>query len=499
MKRYVLPSLLPLFLAIILAGCASTTLVCDKCGVAFTASGDYSEELAEDADLETLYGIDIYHFYCPDCIHEGVPGPLLTTTVSFDDAEKVRAYRESKKNKDDVSAKQEGKIPGALVRSTGEDSFWVCETTDGMYGIYDESIQALVNEARYEQIADFDEAGMARAYSGGYWGCIDQRGNQVVAFQFSDIQPFQGDYAIAKINSYGVIDRSGTFVIEPMYDEIKLYENVAQVKADDSYGFVDYNGQIMAEPKYASEPQFIGPYIYAGGEENAYGTTWGDLFDQSGQSLMGKLPVENLTQVSYAGEGMIRARREGTTLDAQYHGLKEIYLLNEDLELVTEQPYLYVSDFSHSGYAAARPLESYHKGYWSLEVNDDGWTVIDKAGGWVASLPELSGGFAYNGYSSHYTYVNQDFAVADEKNGNYFLVDLHSGEKNQYEYIWTFEDSNCICVKDIGTELFSLYNGHELIDSQCTEIKTLSTDDGKVVGFNLFHGATETKYTIPQE
>lgn len=487
-------SILSCFL-ILLSGCGkSTELVCDGCGISFTTHGDYSATLAEDADLEALYGIDMYRFYCPDCIDPRMKGPLVGVGLSTEEMEQVLSYRAEKEAKQTASSKNKNKLPGQLLHSTGVDSYWVCETADGMYGIYNEETQALVDDMRYEQILTFDEAGMAWAYYGGYWGCIDQHGALVIPFQFSDVRDFQGEYAIVCMNLYGVIDRNGTFAIQPMYDEIKLYENVAQVKADKKYGLVNYSGEVMVAPENEKEFQLIGAYLYSGVREDRYGFTWGNLYDQNGQSLMGKLPVDGISEVSHASEGMIRARREGTTSDAHYYGLKEIYLLNESLELVTEQPYLYISDFSHSGYAAARPLNSYHKGYWSFEVNDGGWMVINNVGNGILTLPELSGGFSYNHYGAHYTYVNEDFAVADEWNGDYSLVDLHSDEKTEKAYIWTFEGNNCILVKEAGTELFSLYDGYQLVDSQCTDVKTRLTEDGDEVGLVLCHGATETVY-----
>lgn len=253
----------------------------------------------------------------------------------------------------------------------------------------------------------------------------------------------------------------------------------------------------MVTPENEKEFQFIGPYVYSGTQKDRYGFNWGKLLDQSGQSLMDKIPVSGVNEISYAGEGMLRVRRESPSVpDNHYYGVEEIYLLNEDLNLVSKQSFLYVSDFSSNGYAAACTFESYSRDLYGIHINDGGWTAIDKQGNWLENLKPLQGDFSYNHYGAHYIYVGDDFAVADNWNGTYSLLDLHNEEMTQWDYIWTFPGTQCICTKSSETGLYTLYDGYELVDGQCTEIKTLNHENGDLYGFTLHHGATETVYHL---
>ena len=63
-------------------------------------------------------------------------------------------------------------------------------------------------------------SGYADVYKGDMGGYIDLYGNVAIPFQYSDIRPFEGEYALVKdaaIEKYGIIDKTGQYVVDPIF------------------------------------------------------------------------------------------------------------------------------------------------------------------------------------------------------------------------------------------------------------------------------------------
>lgn len=118
MKRGLLV-LFIIFITIFFSACSSTELICDGCGVGFVESGDYSDYLKEDAEIQAALNIDLYAFFCPDCREGRSMDPVFARILSSEESEVLAVYKENKT----IQSKVDDDI--TIVESTGTEPYYV--------------------------------------------------------------------------------------------------------------------------------------------------------------------------------------------------------------------------------------------------------------------------------------------------------------------------------------------------------------------------------------
>jgi len=88
----------------------------------------------------------------------------------------------------------------------------------------------------------------------GKWGCINSRGEEIIAPKFEKVEISQQEqpYFSAKLNGkWGFIDDEGKEVTKFEYDEVAMFSCArAFVQKDNKFGFIDTAGNIVVPVKY---------------------------------------------------------------------------------------------------------------------------------------------------------------------------------------------------------------------------------------------------------
>lgn len=395
----------------------------------------------------------------------------------------------------DISEEQESQINSniTIVGPTGRDSYYIAiENSTNLYGIYDTADSSWILEPTLLYIDTYDLAGMAMAQQGDYYGYIDQKGNTVIGFQFSEAQSFNDrDFAPVRMNHVGVIDRVGNFIIEPMYDGISYNSDFIKVY-NGKYGLYNCAGDLIIAPEYDDDFIIDEQFIYTKIYHNDFGD-WYTVFDHSGNELLNSIPFDNVRYISYPKNGIHLVccdMRTGWSEPTQYYCIADM-----ELNPVSDQKFAYISEFSSSGYAAAVSRSFYPEdAYGRLGTKDGEWYIINLAGEKVSDLPSNIPSFSNsNGtfYHDVYYYVNNYWGLAKEVSGygdKLYSVNIQSKEIQHWKTIEEFDGTNCIIAQNESTGLWTLFDGDVIVDSTCTEI----IFDGD--SFQLIHGGESEKY-----
>ncbi|MBD5134127.1 MAG: WG repeat-containing protein [Clostridiales bacterium] len=484
MKRLFTLLILLIILLMLPACTKHSALICDRCGIAFEGDDDYSKQLARDEEIRSALGIDLYRFYCPDCQDElGFGTAISYCLMSEEDLARLEAYDAGI----EVVSTPQIDENVVLLQSTNTDPYYVArDIITGLYGIYDVSNNAWEGEPVFSDIGTFDSDEIALAKKNDFYGYIDPKGNTVIGFQFLEADSFFNGVARVCINKWGVIDTTGAFVIDPMYEGITVYENnYISIYDGEGYGLCNPNGEIIIEPKFLEGFKFSLSRIYACTRIDSQ-RSWYKLFDYEGNSLMDAFTTENVQYVSYP--------YDGTHIVCYEHaesGLNFYYVHDENLNILFGDACGYISDFSSFGYAVVLPTPSVTRSWTNWELDVEGIFVIDKAGTRICQLPDLpsydtrysrgGGEWRYN----YDFYVNEYCTIAMNDSSGY-LINLQTLECSQWKRAIPIEDSNYVMVQDKNTELWSFYDGNNLIEANCTNIKY--SDSGMSSQFKLYHG-----------
>lgn len=483
----IIPLLLVILIAVSLSACVKrSTLICDSCGKTFEGDADYSKQLEENEEIQSALNIRLYSFYCSDCRRDG-ESAIAAHLLSPEEVEILRAYREGKA--ESPSYNVDSTI--TIVEPTGMEPYYIAvENLSNLYGIYDTENANWALEPTLLFIDSYNSTAIAMAKRDNYYGYIDQTGNTVIGFQFSDAQSFdERGFAPVCMNKWGVINKEGNFIIEPIYEDISFLDNFINVFNGEWYGLYDFEGNQIIEAKYLEGFKFTPSRIYACVRIDSYGT-WYKIYDYDGNSLMDTLPWSNALYVSYPYNGMHKVCH---SYNDPLSDARPYLLCDEEFQLLYtdhNESCALISDFSTFGYAVVIPAKA--GGSYRFEVI--GLFVIDYTGTQICQLPDLPNYASYRGNAQYYLeyeyYVNQYFAIAKNNGGDgSYLINLQTLECSEWKRIVPLEGTNYICVQDENTELWSLYDKDEVVDNNCTNI----TYNGET--FHLIHGGETTTYT----
>ncbi len=484
MKRNLMLIIMLMALLVLTSCVKHSTLICDKCGKTFEGDDDYSKQLAREEEIMSALGIDLYSFFCDDC-NDRFATCIAYKAMTPEDAARLEAYDAGKEIIASVGVDANVEILGP----TDLDQYYIAEDNlTGLYGIYDISLNIWKTEPIFSAIYAFDANGLALAMKNDYYGYIDSNGNTVIGFQFLEADPFTNGVARVRVNKWGVIDTEGSFVVDPMYEGISIYDNgYISVCDGEWYGLCDPTGRQIIDIKFLEGFKFTESRIYACCRiEKDNNRFWYKLFDYEGNNLMDALSVKNSQYVSYPYENVQILCYKLQEIDNKFYNV-----LDENLNVIFGDGCAYISEFSSFGYAVAISTPTYSISWGNVELNYEGLFVIDKSGTRVCHLPNLPSydtQYSSGGSEWRYTYdfyVNEYCAIAMGGSSGY-LINLQTLEYSQWKRIVPLKDSNYVMVQDKNTELWSLYNGDNLIEDNCTNIEY--SDSGINSQFKLYHG-----------
>lgn len=418
------------------------------------------------------------------------------------------------------------------ISATGyENYYFVYDKTENAYGIFDRDSQQYILKPTIDELAP-DTGGYPTAAEDGYptvarkgeyYGYIDGEGNEIAGFRFAEAHSFIDGVAHIKINKAGVIDTTGRFVLDPQYDEISIYGKYNMLKweeyssrpsqkglicaiQDGKAGMYDLNGQMLIDHLYLPEETwyFTETRIYAPAEMNGYGE-WYIIYDYDGNSLMDTIPKGTPDYISLPNRSVHVASYTGKESELIFYRL-----FDNEFNLIYDDPCSYVSGFGAYGKAVIIPAPTMTRSWYHYEFNEDGLFVIDNLGNIIVELPEIPDweDRFITGRGTFYRYefeVSEGLVVAASKysnnNRDYYIINLNTLEATKCADAWVY--GNIVCVQDSNTGLYSLYDGDELIDSNCTGIKYGSfsiagsdeTPAGTQYEFDLYHGESSTRYS----
>jgi len=134
-----------------------------------------------------------------------------------------------------------------LIRDMGSGGYW---------GYVDKSSRSVVIPHRYVETKDFSEGLAAvRKYYGG-WGFIDQKGEEIIPFDFQKVRSFSEGLAAVKLKGkWGFIDKIGYCVIPFDYEEVGDFSSgYTTVRYDKFWGAIDKNGTEIVPCIYKDIP-----------------------------------------------------------------------------------------------------------------------------------------------------------------------------------------------------------------------------------------------------
>lgn len=332
-----------------------------------------------------------------------------------------------------------------------------------LYGLYNVKNQTYIIEPQYSSIEPFSN-NLASVCKDEHYGYINPQGEVVINFFFDSAQKFRNNAAIVMTNDkMGVINEKGDFIIAPQYSELTWLNDIILVyKTNDSilYGLCDNMGNIISEPLYTNV-SLEDDYIYAalGDETDEY-----FLYSKEGVPIFGEgTELEQVRGIKINPYGYHLALCQGNSEPNVYgfyysDDVSYIYdqwysYLNEDFQMLSYGPYEDAGQFSSAGYAVV----SIRHDWWGHCT----WGVINKEGTYICDLPELDLGKANNWYTS----CNGYFAIGRGNTGSYgmeadqttALVNIKTGEINEYQSIEFVDTTNYTIVQDIKTNLYGMY------------------------------------------
>ena len=129
----------------------------------------------------------------------------------------------------------------------------------GQDGVKDYLKDTTISESVLKKFptADFHED-LARLYSNGKWGYINNRGDLVIATKYDSCDVFKHGFARVRTGSkWGIIDRTGTQILESKYEGIFPGENGIFIFYENGvWGVIDKTGKILAPPTFTSITSF---------------------------------------------------------------------------------------------------------------------------------------------------------------------------------------------------------------------------------------------------
>jgi len=120
-------------------------------------------------------------------------------------------------------------------------------------GIIDVAKGQWLAEAKFDEISEFNDQGLATVKLNGKFGLINNEGKLLIEPKFHHLQaaPNSGLFAVGNNGQWGLIDLEGKWVIEPKFDSLQFVSDKGPIAARDKgkWGLIDREGNWTVEPK----------------------------------------------------------------------------------------------------------------------------------------------------------------------------------------------------------------------------------------------------------
>ena len=374
-------------------------------------------------------------------------------------------------------------IPTPTVRYTpGDDLYGMLSVTGDV-----------VIEPQYNYLGLFTEENLARFqdYETGLWGYINESGEEVIPAQYEDAQDFSDGLAAVKVDGlYGFIDVTGEIVIDPQFEGVasEFAYGRCVMQADGMQGVIDQTGIIIVKPQYQLIEMYCESYFIVQSSEGEYG-----IIDRDGEVV-----VEYQDSEIYA------------VTDSGYYFVSGSDIENRDLmcDFTGNQYYVYK-------YYPERKLTKIYSDS-KVEFSPDNalWGLIDLENGEYIFDPIYESIFytpgdnyaQINGLeiadlssdeprileNSEGAFVQYDYVIYKDENGNRGVMDIHGNPVLPAEYqdiicspngeFAVLKDDVSYIIDATGTVLLSFpdYRFQDFVESIDCWVFHLESDPGDV-------------------
>lgn len=146
---------------------------------------------------------------------------------------------------------------------------------NSLYGLQKKRGKVIVS-AQYDSIVACDDCKYFRVVNDGFWGMIDNEGNEVFDLRYRHLSCFNkhGLVRVKEYANYGFFNKQGDTVIPLQYDFAYFFRDKDIVKVYDNklYGFVDHTGKVIVPCEYYNMKMFDSTdYIVAEKKYGKYG------------------------------------------------------------------------------------------------------------------------------------------------------------------------------------------------------------------------------------
>lgn len=382
------------------------------------------------------------------------------------------------------------------VGDYNEDGIAVAQL-DGYYGFVDDQGNERTDFV-YEYAENF-VGDLALVKKDGYYGYINKQGDTAIGFMYDEATSFDADYHLAIVktgNGKGVIDEIGSFIVNPHYTEVYFDSGfIVTVISQDTIGSIDKCGVYTVSGSHIIEDIYTGFYFI---NEKIYATehdSLGTLFDYYGNNLLNSEELQGALEISPPINGVSIAKYDsGISYSAGFAKNKVTYFLYYDTELkpIIDKKLSWTTYFNKLGYAIARysainDLENIDKEdaiYSGYEGHE--FAIIRSDGAEELRIPEPD-------YNEEYVDVN-DFYVLVHSNSrpaSDMLLDRASFQRIPCYNPTMVDGTNCIIVQDKDSGLYGLYDGLS-ITKKCIYNDISFHEEGGF--FTLIRGSEEEEY-----
>ena len=213
----------------------------------------------------------------------------------------------------------------------------------GKVGIINVEKGQWLAEAKFDEISEFNDQGLATVKLNGKFGLINNEGKLIIEPQFHQLQaePNNGLFAAGNNGQWGLINLEGQWVVEPKFDNLQFVSDNGPIAAREKgkWGLIDRQGNWTVEPKLDGIKRFY---------DN--GLAWAQMS---------------------RGQETIQSHTGIYEIDAYHYGL-----INAQGQWVVEPKFENLYFFSDKDLSYA-------------EINDK-WGVVDATGQWIIK-PQFSG------------------------------------------------------------------------------------------------------------
>lgn len=412
----------------------------------------------------------------------------------------------------------------------------------GKYG-YTDSTGVFIVKPAYDMATPYID-GISRVRKGSKWGLVDAQGKPMTSVKYAYIGDYN-NYGLALVNvggtseyaetmmgavtggKYGYINRKGEEVLPPKYTDIGFFDstNTAWVQAGNKYGLIDTTGRLVAPAKYVAHGEFGDNnicWVNVGGGKNAQGEVIGGRYGyiaRNGQEVIPPAYVAIRKEFHNGTAWVTKGRGKAGYIDntgkeivapvyddvADTFSMDKSYVkkrnlwgfINRNGQAVTEIKYNSVYPF-HGGMAAVgiRDGKSILFGY----IDETGREVVPPIYESVAVYCNDLHGFVKKG--GKWAYIDKngkpltDFNITGFSvimDGGYVTISFDSSfnassptynnvldtqgrqlNKNIYKNVWALNQGYFCVNKQDGTWCWLDTNGNECFDNGYTAVGSFS-------------------------